>query len=85
MKIFLSENNINVRHVRLDIVSHQMATYKSFRLIALGHYRSQLMSPEFWPINVRVSEFEPQTYMKTNIQNDMGRNNLPTEDYYNNG
>ena len=85
MKSFLSENNINVRHVRLDIVSHQMATYKSFRLIAPGHYRSQLMSPEFWPINVRVSEFEPQTYMKTNAQNDMSRNNLPTENYYNNG
>ena len=35
--------------------------------------------------NVRVSEFEPQTYMKTNAQNDMSRNNLPTENYYNNG
>ena len=85
MKSFLSENNINVRHVRLDIVSHQMATYKSFRLIAPGHYRSQLMSPDFWPINDRVSEFEPLTYMKTNAQNDMGRKNLPTENYYNNG
>ena len=85
MKSFLSENNINVRHVRLDIVSHQMATYKSFRWIAPGHYRNQLMSPDFWPINVRVSEFEPLTYMKTNAQNDMGRKNLPTENYYNNG
>ena len=53
MKSFLSENTINVRHVRLDIVSHQMATYKCFRLIAPGHYRSQLISPEFWPINVQ--------------------------------
>ena len=30
VKEFLSENNINIRHVRLDIVSHQLATYKSF-------------------------------------------------------
>ena len=63
--------------VRLDIVSHQMTTYKSFQLIAPGHYRNQLMSPEFWPMNVRVSEFEPQTYMKTNTQNDMGRKKSP--------
>ena len=62
-----------------------MVTYKSFRLIAPRHYRSQLMSPDYWPINVRVSEFEPLTYMKTNAQNDMGRKNLPTENYYNNG
>ena len=85
MERFLSENNINVRHVRMDIVSHQMAPYKSFRWIVPGHYRSQLMFPEFWPINVRVSEFEPLTYMKTNTQNDRGRKNLPTLNNYNNG
>ena len=62
-----------------------MATYKSFRLIAPGHHRSQLMSPDVLPINVRASAFEPLTYMKTNAQNDTGRKNLPTENYYKNG
>ena len=60
---------------------HQMATYQLFWLIAPGLYRSRLMSPEFRPRNVRVSGFEPLTYMKTN----MGRKHLPTENYYNNG
>ena len=47
VKEFLLDNNINIRHVRLDIVSHQMATYKPFRLIAPEHYLNQLLSPEF--------------------------------------
>ena len=61
VKAFLSENNINIRHVRLDIVSHQLATYESFRLIAPEHYRNQLLSPEFWPVNVRVSRVHVTT------------------------
>ena len=72
VKEFLSENNINIRHVRLDIVSHQLATYKSFRLIAPEHYRNQLLSLEFWPVNVRVSEFMSLPYMNKDGANRSG-------------
>ena len=32
--------------------------YKSFRVIAPGTYKDMLMSPEVWPVGVKVREYE---------------------------
>ena len=83
MKSFLSENNINVRHVRLDIVSHEIAIYKSFRFIAPGHYGSQLMSIVYrilankcssfrvWATNIHENEYTKWYGQKESVNREL--------------
>ena len=44
--------------VRIDITSHEEADYKSFRLIGPIEDRELLLTAEFWPIDVRVKDFD---------------------------
>ena len=55
---YISENGINVSNMRIDITSHEAADYKSFRLIGPIEDRELLLTAEFWPIDVRVKDFD---------------------------
>ena len=55
---YISENGINVSNMRIVITSHEAADYKSFRLIGPIEDRELLLTVEFWPIDVRVKDFD---------------------------
>ena len=52
------EQEISVQKIRIDITSNKYSMYKSFRVIAPGTYKDMLMSPEVWPVGVKVREYE---------------------------
>ena len=55
---YISDNGIDVSKMRIDITSHEEADYKSFRLIGPIEDRELLLTAEFWPIDVRVKDFD---------------------------
>ena len=57
MRGYLHDNTICTNDIRIDITSHQLADFKSFRIIAPNGLRDHLLSAEFWPVNVRVKPF----------------------------
>ena len=54
VKSHLKQQEIPVQQIRIDITSNKDSMYKSFRIIALGTYKDMLMSPEVWPVGVKV-------------------------------
>ena len=55
---YISENGFDVCTMPIDITSHEAADYKSFRLIGLIKDCELLLTAEFWPIDVRVKDFD---------------------------
>ncbi len=82
LKGYLTDNGIDTNDIRIDITSHSMATYKSFRVIAPSHLHDQLFSPDFWPVDVRVKEYKQ--HMKEYKQQTMNRgmNRMPNFNNY---
>ena len=60
VKSHLKQQEIPVQQIRIDITSNKDSMYKSFRVIAPGTYKDMLMSPEVWPVGVKVREYESQ-------------------------
>ena len=58
VKGHLIQQEIPVQQIRIDITSNKDSMYKSFRVIAPGTYKDILMSPEVWPVGVKVREYE---------------------------
>ena len=58
VKGHLKQQVIPVQQIRIDITSNKDSMYKSFRVIAPGTYKDILMSPEVWPVGVKVTEYE---------------------------
>ena len=58
VKGHLKQQEIPVQQIRIDITSNKDSMYKSFRVIAPGTYKDILMSPEVWPVGVKVREYE---------------------------
>ena len=58
VKSHLKQQEIPVQQIRIDITSNKDSMYKSFRVIAPGTYKDMLVSPDFWPVGVKVSEYE---------------------------
>ena len=58
LRSYMCENGVDMSGVRIDITSHQLSEFKSFRVIAPSMIRDHLLSPDFWPVNVRVKEFK---------------------------
>ena len=58
VKSHLKQQDIPVLQIRIDVTSNKDSKYKSFRDIAPGTYKDMLMSPEVWPVGVKVREYE---------------------------
>lgn len=58
LRSYMCENGVDMSGVRIDITSHQLSEFRSFRVIAPSMIRDHLLSPDFWPVNVRVKEFK---------------------------
>ena len=58
VKSDLKQQEIPVQQIRINITSNEDSMYKSFRIIAPGTYIDMLMSPEVWPVGVKVREYE---------------------------
>ena len=58
VKSHLKQQEIPVQQIRIYIISNKDAMYKPFRVIAPGTYKDMLMSPEVWPVGVKVREYE---------------------------
>ena len=58
VKSHLKQQEIPVQQLRIDITSSKDSMYTSFRVIAPGTYKDMLMSPEVWPVGVKVREYE---------------------------
>ena len=65
---YLTDNNIDTGDLRIDITSHELAMFKSFRLIGPSRLRAQLLTPDFWPVDVRVKEYQPVKRNRDNIK-----------------
>lgn len=80
MRGYLSDNGINTSDIRIDITSHESAEHKSFRIIAPAEFRDKLLTSEFWPVDVRVKEYDVKQKRRSNFR----RNYMPTRHYNNN-
>ena len=58
LREYLQANGIDTAGVRIDIASHKLSEYKSFRVIAARSIHEQVMSPDFWPVDVRIKDYE---------------------------
>ena len=65
---YLADNNIDTGDLRIDITSHELSMFKSFRLIGPSRIRAQLLTPDFWPVDVRVKEYQPVKRNRDNIK-----------------
>ena len=80
LRSFISDNGISCSDIRIDLTSHQLSEFKSFRVIAPEKTRDKLLCPDFWPIDVRVKAYrEPQQKRRNNYSS---RGYQPRPHYY---
>ena len=78
LREYMRANGIDTAGVRIDIASHKLSEYKSFRVIAARNIREQVMSPDFWPVDVRIKDYERR---KKNSDTNNFRRDIPQQQY----
>jgi len=78
LREYMQANGIDTAGVRIDIASHKLSEYKSFRVIAARNIREQVMSPDFWPVDVRIKDYERR---KKNSDTNNFRRDIPQQQY----
>ena len=66
VKNHLKQHEIPVQQIKIDITSNKDSIYKSFRVIAPDTCEDMLMSPEVWPVGVKVREYESRLSRRKN-------------------